>query len=553
MICQWYDNDIIKLQKNVPFPEKFKKSNVNKKYDNVLEDLKQSKSKTLFNLFDIDNNNDNDTLERTYKYKIKFDDRQHNILKLYFNECNIIYNLCVDIWKEYKNMTDNWMILKDAIYDIYYRDKNTIKNSVNLIIERLKKNNDDYNLQNKKNQDKIDKLKAIEKEKYKKELDNYNKIKKENINATIKKKIKKPSKGKIKIEKIKIQRKPNRNIVKKPAPDDTLKGEIKTFCSNLKSARTNNFDDNDSYELKYKDKSKKQTITVGGRAMKEKGIFSQELKELKCYNYKKIIKKHTIGKESKLMYNKLFNCYYLYIIEDKEHIDIENRKEIVAIDEGEKIFASYYSVNEIGNLGKDMRIKILGIQSNIKEYQKKLKNKKYKNKKRKLKKRIIKCYEKIKGYVNEIHKKSSKYLCENYKNIYLPTFETKAMISKNKIKIETERIEKIKNKEEAKMEIKKLGKEIRLSNKVKFVLSMQGHYRFKEYLKAQAKRYRTNIYDVDESYTSQMCTKCGQLSKEYDNKRVKQCPCGYKIDRDINGSRNILLKCIKEQELGMKS
>ena len=82
---------------------------------------------------------------------------------------------------------------------------------------------------------------------------------------------------------------------------------------------------------------------------------------------------------------------------------------------------------------------------------------------------------------------------------------------------------------------------------------MQSHYRFKEYLKATAKKYRTNIYDVDESYTSQMCTKCGILSKKYDNKREKICTCGYKIDRDINGSRNILLKCIKEQKLGMKS
>ncbi len=50
-----------------------------------------------------------------------------------------------------------------------------------------------------------------------------------------------------------------------------------------------------------------------------------------------------------------------------------------------------------------------------------------------------------------------------------------------------------------------------------------------------------------------MCTKCGLLSKEYDKKRVKQCSCGYKVDRDVNGSRNILLKCIKELKLSMKA
>lgn len=74
---------------------------------------------------------------------------------------------------------------------------------------------------------------------------------------------------------------------------------------------------------------------------------------------------------------------------------------------------------------------------------------------------------------------------------------------------------------------------------------MQSHYEFKEYLKAKAKEYKTNVYDADESYTSMTCTKCGDQSKEYDKQRIKQCKCGYKIDRDCNGSRNILLKCLK--------
>jgi putative transposase len=82
---------------------------------------------------------------------------------------------------------------------------------------------------------------------------------------------------------------------------------------------------------------------------------------------------------------------------------------------------------------------------------------------------------------------------------------------------------------------------------------MQSHYKFKEYLKATAKRYRTVIYDVDESYTSQCCTICGILSKDYDNKRLKTCTCcKYKIDRDVNGSRNIYIKSICSMP-GMKA
>ncbi len=205
-----------------------------------------------------------------------------------------------------------------------------------------------------------------------------------------------------------------------------------------------------------------------------------------------------------------------------------------------------------------MRIKIIKWQKQIKKYQsainkkknrrgKKIKNiKALKNKKRKL-------YLKIQGYVNEIHKKSAKFLCENYSNILIPEFKTKPMISKYEIKTENEKIKKIGNKIEAKKELKKLNKKIRLSSEVKFVLSSQSHYKFKEYLKATAKRYRTNIYEVDESFTSQCCTLCGVLSKEYDKKRTKNCPCcGIKIDRDVNGSRNIYLKSICSMP-GMKA
>ena len=126
------------------------------------------------------------------------------------------------------------------------------------------------------------------------------------------------------------------------------------------------------------------------------------------------------------------------------------------------------------------------------------------------------------------------------------------MISNNQIKLENEKIKKITNKNEAKKEVRKLNKKIKLSKSVKFVLSMQSHYKFKGYLKAIAKRYRTNVYEVDESYTSQCCTICGMLSKEYDN-RIKQCKyCDIKIDRDANGSRNIYIKSICSMP-GMKA
>lgn len=131
----------------------------------------------------------------------------------------------------------------------------------------------------------------------------------------------------------------------------------------------------------------------------------------------------------------------------------------------------------------------------------------------------------------------------------LPEFETRPMLSKTKRIKEYKRIHEIKEKTDAKIELKKLNKIINLSKEVKFVLNNLSHNKFKTFLKSKAEECGSAVYDVNESYTSQMCSKCGTLSEKYVN-RIKECSkCKYKIDRDVNGSRNILLKYIEEVKL----
>ena len=115
----------------------------------------------------------------------------------------------------------------------------------------------------------------------------------------------------------------------------------------------------------------------------------------------------------------------------------------------------------------------------------------------------------------------------------------------------TENINKIKednknNKEEMKIKLKKYKRKTRLNGRVKFVLNQLSHYKFKQHLFSKAKEYGCLCIEVTEEYTSQLCTKCGKLSKQY-NKRMKKCThCGSEIHRDVNGSRNILIKNISE-------
>ncbi len=52
-----------------------------------------------------------------------------------------------------------------------------------------------------------------------------------------------------------------------------------------------------------------------------------------------------------------------------------------------------------------------------------------------------------------------------------------------------------------------------------------------------------------EEYTSKTCGNCGVLKNNLGGSKVLNCgSCGLKIDRDINGSRNILLKTYNELE-----
>ena len=308
--------------------------------------------------------------------------------------------------------------------------------------------------------------------------------------------------------------------------------------------------------MTYRNTKKYITIEIDKRCLSPKGLFIKSMGDLECPHYKKIFQKYVLDKgftnfpeNCKLKYDVKMNKYYFIVVFKKEVNNISNMKQIVALDPGEKIFQTFSAFNEIGKIGDNTRVKILKIRDEIQKLQSILdtginkKGEKLKNRK-KINKEIQKLYNNIKGYVNEIHKKGAKYLCENYKEILIPEFKTKPMISNKKRKAEYERISKIENKEEAKKELKKLNKQVQLSKDVKFVLQNLSHYTFRKFLESKAKEYGTIVCVINEAFTSQTCINCGKLSKEYNN-RIKTCPyCGFIINRDDGGSRNILCKSL---------
>ena len=127
---------------------------------------------------------------------------------------------------------------------------------------------------------------------------------------------------------------------------------------------------------------------------------------------------------------------------------------------------------------------------------------------------------KIQDLVNETHKQIACYLTENYRVIFLPTFETSQMVQKAKRKIRS---------------------------KTARAMLTWAHYRFKLFLKQAAMRRGCIIVDVTEEYTSKTCTRCGHVHTKLGGSKKFKCPsCAHELDRDMNGAFGILLKALSD-------
>jgi putative transposase len=138
-----------------------------------------------------------------------------------------------------------------------------------------------------------------------------------------------------------------------------------------------------------------------------------------------------------------------------------------------------------------------------------------------------------------MHNQACLYLCKTFDRILIPTFETQNMVRNNR-KRDNKFEEKL--SPEKKKELKDRSRRSRLNKRVKFVLNMESHYKFRQQLLNKGQEYGCEIVEVTEEYTSQCCGNCGHLSKNYVGREKVCSKCKFRINRDINGARNILLK-----------
>lgn len=128
-------------------------------------------------------------------------------------------------------------------------------------------------------------------------------------------------------------------------------------------------------------------------------------------------------------------------------------------------------------------------------------------------------YRKQSHLAMQMHYNAISFLTGNFNWILLPSFESQEMVKGNKLSKETKR--------EA---------------------SQLQHYKFKQRLQSACSSMKNcKVLIVSEAWTSKTCGRCGFIKNNLTLKdRIYSCgKCGLNIDRDVNGSRNILLRNIQ--------
>ena len=282
---------------------------------------------------------------------------------------------------------------------------------------------------------------------------------------------------------------------------------LKSAISNLKNGHIRHFD------LRFKSKkSKTWSFEVPHTSIKNHNGTELGIYELITTNsrIKTAEKVEPIEHNCNVMFNGL--NYYLCV---PIKVDVKHNNNdglIASLDPGVRKFQTVYSPdkNEFLMIGKGAGEVLY---SHLLKLDKLLSKKNSKNRVKIEKLRI-----RIQNLQSELHFKTSNFLCNNYKKIFVPK-----LTKENDI-------------------IKKTGRKIQTQTVRNMVVL--GHCKFIERLKTKAEEFKNvTVHIISEEFTSQRCLECDRLTKMKKGEELYKCDfCGLSIDRDILGSTNILLK-----------
>ncbi len=182
-----------------------------------------------------------------------------------------------------------------------------------------------------------------------------------------------------------------------------------------------------------------------------------------------------------------------------EYIPTEPTKEskVIALDPGSRAFITGYDGETVLEVGKKDIGRINRLSTHLDQLMSRISKSKSKRQRYKQRTAANRIREKIKNLVKDLHNKVSSFLVDNYKVIFLPTFESSQMVLKQQRKI---------------------------NSKTARNMLTWSHFRFAQHLTQMAARNNCIVVRCNESYTSKTCPECGTIHEKLGSSKVFKCP-----------------------------
>lgn len=329
----------------------------------------------------------------------------------------------------------------------------------------------------------------------------------------------------------------NETKINKHLLDEAIKHNVTMYKSCITNMKDKNIKDFRIRPLN-KNKRRKNLIIESNLISKNKnGFCVSVLNEMKTENNFKF---QEINKTFTLQHDKYYNKYFLLIPEEIKKLDnnfqnylqksnLEKKQSIkkvknnisnrikeenkCGIDGGIRTFLTIYSQNNVYEIGTDIKAILLPYYNKID----KINSLKDKNElsEKKYKKGTTKIYEKISNLINDLHWKSSNFLCKKFNTICIGKLSTRNIVNNEKSNID------------------ELNKRL---------LHSISHYKFRMILKSQCEKFNCNYKEINEYETSKRCHCCQNINNVGSSKIYNCKNCDIKLDRDINASINIYNK-----------
>jgi len=303
------------------------------------------------------------------------------------------------------------------------------------------------------------------------------------------------------------------NSVREYAPDcfDDIPYKIKKMaCADFSKAKSNAVrkykKTGECSEIHFRSrKSPKQSCFIPANAIKDRsynrvGIYVRNLGEMK--------KKEKLPDnicDSRLVLE--HGRYFLVVSYKKEitNATVSENQAAVALDPGIRTFLTGFAENEAFKIGQGSGKKITDICLFMD--------------KAKSKRAYDRAYWNRKDKIKELHYKAAKYLCDNYSEILLPSFDVSQMVLK--------------------------ASRIIYRKAVRSMLNLS-FYQFKQRLGQKCGEMGTRLRIVDESYTTKTHSVTGEVIEIGSADKITSQ--NITLDRDINGARGIYIKICALQQ-----